>query len=156
MKKILVTLLFLIFQIVSEAAVTAPLLIKASVPRRVSINVVSENISSALDLTTTQKNLKVAVVNEKSNSKTGYKVTVTSANLGKLKRSDGAEVFTYTLKLDGSKIALSSASGTTFTRNQTTPINTGRIMTISYAGKSVETMIEGSYSDTVTLNIAAR
>lgn len=156
MKKILVILLFFIFQVESEAAITAPLLIQSSVPRRVSINVVSEIISSALDLTTGQTNLQVAVVHEKSNSKTGYKVTITSANRGKLKRVDGAEVFTYTLKLDGSNVALSSASGTTFTRNQSSPISVTRVLRISYTGKPIETMTEGSYSDTITLNIAAR
>lgn len=156
MRKIFVVLSFFIFQKTAEASATAPLLVQAPIPRKISISVVAENITSALDLTTTQTNLKLAIINEKSNSKTGYKVTVTSANRGKLKRADGSEVFAYTLKLDGSNISLSSASGTTFTRSQSTPININRIVTISYTGKSVETMTEGSYSDTVTFNIAAR
>ncbi len=156
MKTIITAIYLLTLSTETFSATTGTLLLQAINPRRVSIEVTPVAVASSLDLTTTQTNLKVATIVEKSNSKTGYKVTVTSANLGKLKRENGAEVFTYTMKLDGSNVNLNTAAGTVFTRTQTMPVTVSRNLTISYAGKSVETMIEGTYSDTVTLDIAAR
>lgn len=156
MKKIITSIYLLALTTDLFAATTGALLLQANNPRRISIGVTPISVASALDLTTTQSNLKVATIVEKSNSKTGYKVTIKSANLGKLKREDGAEVFNYTMKLDGSTVALNTAAGTVFTRSQSTPITVSRNLTISYTGKAVETMIEGTYSDTVTLDIAAR
>lgn len=91
-----------------------------------------------------------------SNSRTGFKVTFTSSNLGKLKRVSGAEVFPYTMKVGGLDVGLTTASGTTFNVDQTGPMTISRDITISYTGKSAETMVEGTYLDTVTLTIAAR
>lgn len=156
MKTIITAIYLLALSTETFSATTGSLLLQANNPRKISIDVTPVAVASSLDLTTTQTNLKVATIVEKSNSKTGYKVTITSANLGKLKREDGAEVFTYTMKLDGSNVSLSTAAGTVFTRSQTVPVTVSRNITISYTGKSVETMIEGTYSDTVTLDIAAR
>ena len=91
-----------------------------------------------------------------SNSKTGFKVTFTSANRGNLKRISGAEVFPYSMKVDGQDVGLNTATGTTFNIDQTAPMTISRDITISYTGKPVETMLEGTYLDTVTLTIAAR
>lgn len=152
------TIILLAF--LSNTAFTAEsgnLLIRGPIERRISLVVTPEAIASALDLTTTQSDLKVATLNERSNSKTGYIVSVTSANLGKLKMIDGAEVFSYTMKLDGAPIGLTTSTGSIFTRAVTaTPVNVNRNVTISYTGKAIENMTEGTYSDTVTFNIAAR
>lgn len=155
MKKLVTSIFLFVISSSAFSATTGTLLIQSIIPRRVSILVAPVAVASSLDLTTTQTNLKVAAVTERSNSRTGYKVTIKSANLGKLKREDGAEVFSYTMKLDGSTVGLSSAAGTSFNRSQTSPVTVNRNITISYTGKAVETMIEGTYSDTVTLDIAA-
>ena len=102
-----------------------------------------------------QTDLKVATVNEQSNSKTGYKVTVTSANLSKLKRTDGPEVFAYTMKYNGSAVALTSAAGTTVT-SASTNANVNKDVSITYAGIAPELMVEGTYNDVVTFTIAAQ
>jgi len=157
MKIILTIILYASISSAAFAAATGNLLIRGPIERRISLLVTPEVIASALDLTTTQNDLKVATLNEKSNSKTGYIVSVTSANLGKLKMVNGAEVFSYTLKLDGAPVGLNTSTGSVFTRELTKgPIDINRNVTISYTGKSVENMTEGVYSDTVTFNIAAR
>ena len=140
---------------VSFGATTGTLLLQGVVAKKVSIDVNPQAIASALDLEVSQTDLKVATVNEKSNSNTGYKVTITSANLGKLKRSGGAEVFSYSLKYGGSNVSLSSASGTVISSASASVANVNKDLNISYTGVPAETMVEGSYSDTVTLNIAS-
>ena len=155
-----IRMFIILFTFLSRAAFSVEsgkLLIRGPIERRISLVVTPEAIASALDLTTTQSDLKVATLNERSNSKTGYIVSVTSANLGKMKMLDGAEVFSYTMKLDGAPVGLSTSTGSIFTRSTTaTPVNINRNVTISYNGKAIENMTEGIYSDTVTFNIAAR
>jgi hypothetical protein len=83
-------------------------------------------------------------------------VTITSANLGKLKRTDGAEVFPYSLKYDGTALNLSTSAGTTYERWHIFYVNILRNLTISYTGKPAEQMVAGTYTDTITFEIAAR
>lgn len=137
-------------------ALSGSVLFKGQVTRLVSLTVAAEASASSLDLSASKINLKVATINERSNSKTGYKMTIASANLGKLKRADGPELFTYSMKLGGSTVNLGQVAGATFIRNSTRPINRNRNLTISYIGKNPETMIEGAYADTLTITIAAR
>ena len=137
------------------SATTSSILLKSTVPKKVAITVTPVSIASALDLSTSQSDLKVATVNESSNSKTGYKVTITSSNLGKLKRTDGSEVFSYSLKYGGSAVGLSTASGSVFTSTAASVISTNKDLNVSYSGSAPESMIEGSYQDTLTINIAS-
>lgn len=156
--KTLLTLLFtLIFSLPAFSAVTGSSLLQGKVSSRVSIEVFPEAIATALDLSTTQSDLKVASYREKSNAiLSGYRVTITSANLGKLKRTDGADVFPYTLKYDGTTLNLSTTSGTTYERWHIFPVSLLRNLTISYTGKPAEQMVVGTYTDTITFEIAAR
>lgn len=156
MKKIISTILLFALSAPAFSATSGFFLLQTQVPRKVSISILPYSVASALDLSTTQTNLKVANATAKSNSKTGFKVTFTSANLGNLKRVSGAEVFPYSMKVDGLDVGLSTAMGTTFLIDQTQPETISRDITISYTGKSAETMVEGTYMDTVTLTIAAR
>jgi hypothetical protein len=156
MKKFIASILFFTVATPSFSATSGIFLLRTQVPRRVSISIAPVSVASALDLSTTQTNLKVANATAMSNSKTGFKVTFTSANLGKLKRVTGAEVFPYSMKVGGLDVGLTTASGTTFNVDQTAPVTVSRDITISYTGKPAETMVEGTYLDTVTLTIAAR
>lgn len=156
MKTLIASILFFAISLPSFSATTGIVLLRTKVPVRVSISLAPVSVASALDLSTTQTNLKVASATAMSNSRTGFKVTFTSANLGKLKRMSGAEVFPYTMKVGGSDVGLATASGTTFNVDQSAPMTISRDITISYVGKSAETMVEGTYMDTVTLTIAAR
>ncbi len=137
------------------AATSGTLLLQGVVAKKISIVVTAQGVASALDLERSQSGLKVATVNEKSNSNTGYKVTITSANLGKLKRTSGSEVFSYSLKYGGSSVGLSSAAGSVFRSSSAAAVNVNKDLTVSYTGIANESMVEGTYSDTLTLNIAS-
>lgn len=97
--------------------------------------------------------MKVAVLNEISNSKTGYSISISSTNLGKLKRTNGPEVFAYSMKYNGSNVNLSTASGSVFSRAKARVSNVNGNITISYTGKAPETITEGVYADTITFGI---
>jgi len=125
------------------------------VAQKMSLVITPQAIATALDLSTTQADLNVASVKEQSNSKTGYKLTVTSANLSKLKRTDGADVFSYTMKYNGSVVALSTTAGVTLVSSSAAAINTNKSVSISYTGVPQESMVEGVYTDTITFTIAA-
>nr|BDT29783.1 fimbrial protein [Bacteriovorax sp. HI3] len=158
MKTIISSLLFsILFSFSAFSAVTGSSLLQGKVSSRVSIEVFPEMIAGALDLSTTQTDLKVASYREKSNAiLSGYRVRISSANLGKLKRIDGAEVFPYSLKYDGTTLNLSTSSGTTYERWHIFPVSLLRNLTISYTGKPLEQMVTGTYTDTITFEIAAR
>ena len=153
MKNLLVLSLLMSTSVFS--ATTGTLLLQGIVPQKISLIVTPIASASGLDLSASQTDLKVATVNEQSNSKTGYKVTVTSANLSKLKRTDGPEVFAYTMKYNGSAVALTSAAGTTVT-SASTNANVNKDVSITYAGIAPELMVEGTYNDVVTFTIAAQ
>ena len=156
MKKLLTLTTLLALSITTSfAATTGTLLLQGIVAQKILVAVTPATVASALDLTTTQSDLNVGSVNVKSNSKTGYKLTITSTNLGKLKRTDGAEVMSYTMKYGSSAVGLSTAAGTTFTNSSGSIVNINTALSISYTGVAAETMVEGTYNDTVTLNIAA-
>ena len=120
-----------------------------------SLVITPQAIATALDLSTSQTDLNVASVKEQSNSKTGYKLKVTSANLGKLKRADGADVFSYSMKYNGSVVALSTTTGVTLLSSSAAAISTSKSVSISYTGVPQESMVEGIYTDTLTFTIAA-
>jgi hypothetical protein len=155
MKNLLIALTFSLTTSAVYSATVGTLLLQSNVPTKIAIVVTPVSVASALDLSTTQADLKVATVNESSNSKTGYKVTITSANLGKLKRTDGSEVFSYSLKYGGSAVGLSTASGSVFTNASASIVNVNKDLNVSYTGITPESMIEGTYQDTLTLNIAS-
>lgn len=155
MKKSLLLLTLLLSQL-SYGATTGTLLLQGIVLPKLSIVVTPETVASSLDLETTQTNLKVAEVREKSNVVLGHKVTITSANLSNLKRVSGTEVFSYTLKYNSNNVNLSTVSGQTFSYPATlTPVNVVRELRVAYTGVANEDMVEGTYTDTVTLTIAS-
>lgn len=156
MKRILIATSLLTLTTTSFAATSGTLLLQGIVAKKVSIVVTPQAVASALVLETSQTDLKVATAVEQSNSSTGYKVTVSSANLGKLKRTDGSEVFAYTLKYGGASVGLSTAAGSVVTNSSSASVvNVSKDMAISYTGVAAETMVEGTYADTLTVNIAS-
>lgn len=154
MKKILVMAALSVLSTSAFSATSGTLLLRGTVPLNLSLAVTAEAGASTLDLTATTSDLKVATINEKSNSKTGYKITVSSVNAGKLKRTDGTEVFSYTLKYGGSSVALASATDVVVS-NTAGVANTNKDVTISYSGAAADTMVEGAYEDTLSFTIAA-
>jgi len=136
------------------AATSGTLLLKGTVPRLLSITVDAEAVASNLPLDTTQLNTKVAEINERSNSNTGYKVNISSATQGKLvHESVGTSFINYTLRYAGQAVDLSA--GEEFVYSGAGSNNVTRDVDLSYTGVDHESLIEGEYSDTVTFTIAA-
>lgn len=156
MKKLLIATTLLTLTATGFADTTGTLLLQGIVAKKVSIVVTPTAAASALVLETSQTDLKVATAVEQSNSSAGYKVTVSSANLGKLKRSSGSEVFSYTLKYGGAAVGLSTAAGSVVTNTSSaSAVNVSKDIAISYTGVAAEAMVEGTYADTLTVVIAS-
>lgn len=153
MTKVLLASLLLAVSSHSFAATTGTLLLKGQVGQVLSISVAAEAIASTLPLDVTQLDTKVATINEKSNSSTGYKVTVSSANLGSLKRTSGTELFPYSLKYGGQQVNLSAAQSFSYPTSATVDVN--KDVTIAYTGVPAGSMVAGEYVDTVTFEISA-
>lgn len=154
MKKLLALTLASLTISSAFAATSGTLLLRGTVPRLLEITVTPESIASTLPLDTTQANVLVAVVNEKANSKTGYQVSISSANQGKLvHESVNSSSVNYALRYNGSAVDLST--GQTFTYSGAGANNNNRNVDISYTGVAYDLLIEGDYSDTVTFTIAA-
>jgi len=109
----------------------------------------------------------VATATEMNNVTAGYKVTVSSANaaaatsgsrdVSKLINAvNSATPITYTMKYGGVDVALVATTGA-FTIDRTTTVNTpngvDKILTVSTSAAT--SALAGTYSDTVTLTVAA-
>jgi hypothetical protein len=148
MIKLLIGCLAILVAIKSFAATTATLQLKGSVPSILEVSVSPETVATSLPLETTQTSTKVGTVTERSNSKTGYKVTVSSTNQGKLVL-DATNFVPYTLTYNGNAVNL---AGQTFSYVFTSSAPVQRDVMISYTGN--EELATGDYVDTVTFTIA--
>lgn len=154
MKKFFTLALLTTITTTAFAATSGTLLLKGIVPRLVNITVTAETIAANLPLNTSQTNTKVATVNEQSNSNTGYKVSIASANAGKLVHSTVASSsVAYTLRYNSTAVNLAAAQ--TITYASSASVNANRNVDISYTGVPHENLIEGNYQDTITFTIAA-
>lgn len=153
MKRLVFAFTLLVTAMNVFAGTTATLLIKGTVPQLLDISVSAETIAANLPLTVTQSNTRIATVREQSNSNTGYKVSISSSNQGKLVRVSGAEQFPYSLSYDGQTVNLSSA--VTIDRPGAAAVSTNKNVNISYTGVEASNMVAGDYTDTVTFTIAA-
>lgn len=133
---------------------SAPLILKARVAQKLILTVTPVPMATTLPLDTTQNDLKVATASVVSNSASGFKVLVSSANMSNLKRLGGNQLFPYTMKYGNIQIPLNSPTATEFLSDGV--INTSDNLTISYTGKPLDTMVAGEYQDTVTFTISAR
>lgn len=153
MKNKILILSALIFSGVASAATTGSLILRGNVPDILSIEVTAEPVATTLDLSTDQTDLKVATVQEKSNSETGYTVSISSANDGVLLRAGGAESINYTMKYNGAIVDLSGVQ--TFSNPAAAAVTVNKDVTISYVGQSYDDLVAGDYEDTVTFSISA-
>jgi hypothetical protein len=150
-KKLFIGLTLASLSLSAVAGTTATLLLKGTIAPQLNISVAPEATASALDLTTTQSSTKVATVQEKSNSSSGYKVTISSQNLGVLKNNTHS--FVYVLAYNGS--ALNLASPITQTQNSSAAVTVNKNVNISYTGVPADQLVAGDYTDTITFTIAA-
>jgi hypothetical protein len=136
-----------------HAATSGTLNLTGTVDEVVSIEVTAESVASNLDLESDQTDLKVATVEENSNSSTGYTVSIDSANSGTLVRTGGSETFSYSMEYDGDTVDLTSTD--TFSNSSAASVSVNKDVTISYTGEDASSMVAGDYEDTVTFSIAA-
>ena len=151
----------ILFGTLTHAATIGNLHLEGKIRQLVSIVVTSVNPSSSLDLTVNANNLKVADVQEISNSQTGYRVTLSSAHAGNLRNmsSDGRIIkdIGYTASYDGQPVALSSAPQeiTRYVNATGQPSSLMKSFNISYSGAPEESLPSGTYQDDLVFEIAA-
>lgn len=139
----------------SMAATTGTLLLTGTVAEEVAILVTPEAAATTLDLSASPTALKVASVNEKSNSNTGYKIAVKSAN-GGLLENGALDSLAYQISYDGgSAISPTTADQDVKTVSTAGVYDADSDVNISYTGKPAAQMVEGTYSDTLTFTISA-
>lgn len=151
MKKFLV-LALLGLSINTQAATSGTLILTGNIPKKIEIVVTPKPAATNLDLETTQSDLSVATLTGKSNVLAGYKISVASANSGKLIHTSAPTQFVnYTMKLDSTSVPLTGAGFINYTGmgNYTKDVN------ISYTGVDGFTMQDGVYNDTLTFTITA-
>lgn len=134
---------------------TGTLLLKGTVAEEVALAVTAETAASTLDLSASPTNLKVASVNEKSNSNTGYKIDLRSANGGLLKNG-ALDSLGYEISYGGgSFVAPTTVDQTVKTQNTADVYDVDSDVNIRYTGKPAVEMVEGDYTDTLTFTISA-
>lgn len=151
MKLILLFIAFLIYNI-AYAATSATLLLKGSVPAILSIAVAPEPIALLLPLNISQTGTKIATVTERSNNHSGYKVTIASANGGKLTRS-ATDFIVYTITYGGAAVTLTGATEFDNAFANAAPVD--KDVRISYVGVPHNQLESGDYTDSLTFTIAA-
>jgi hypothetical protein len=148
-----------------SAATTGSLLLQGTVPEILEITVNADPAATALDLSVDASSVKVATVIERSNKKSGYTVTVESANGAAQSSNSGLFVnddpgitdsLSYDISYGGSPVSLTNGAGMISDVSTKTPgTGSSKDVTISYTG-STSFPYEGTYSDTLTFTIAAK
>lgn len=145
----------------SYALTTANLHLQGNVNPLVAISVATAPVAVNLNLHQDVNNLKVADVQEFSNSATGYKVTLVSANAGNLRNatSTGQVIkdFPYTASYNGIPVTLSQTPQqvTLYQSPVNDPVTFVKSFNINYAGIPQEKLPSGTYQDDLTFEIAA-
>jgi hypothetical protein len=140
------------------AATSGTLFLSGVVAPVTSITVQADPNASNLPVGTTVSNLVVASVNELSNNKAGYTVSLSTANGGMLKETNGlnvglADTVPYTLSYNGSAVSFSSGSAViSRVSSRTTGSGTTNSLAISFASAFLNA---DTYTDTLTFTIAA-
>ncbi len=129
-------------------------MLKGNVPAVVSIVVSPYPIASTLPLDVTQFRTRVADSIQKWNSLAGASIHITSQNQGFLvHQSIPTSKIAYSLRYGNFGIDL--VNGETFIEAAAGPRTVTRILGITYTGVPHSSLIEGDYTDVVTLAISA-
>lgn len=152
---------FSLLSAVAHSATTGNLHLEGRIRQLVSIVVTSVSPSSSLDLTVSANGLKVADVQEISNSQTGYRVTLTSANSGNLRNTSSTgqviKEISYSATYDGQAVSLSNSPQeiTRYVNSTGQPSSFTKAFNISYVGSPEESLPSGTYQDDLIFEIAA-
>lgn len=153
MKKIITSIALAAFSFSTFAATTATLNLKGTIDEKMSIEVQNSTLALDLDLTVPRSEFKIAEVVERSNRKAGYKVSITSANSGKLKND--SEEIPYTLSYDNQVLLLNGTDEQIHANQRALGNGVVKDVKISYAAQVEEELVSGDYTDTVTFVISA-
>lgn len=143
------------------ALTTANLHLQGIVNSLVAINVSAVPAATNLNLHQDATGLKVADVQEFSNSSTGYRVTLSSVNAGHLRNSNQAgqvvKDFAYSATYNGTPVALTQnpQQVTLYQSPVNDPVTFVKSFNISYAGIPQEKLPSGIYQDDLTFEISA-
>lgn len=153
MKTFIIAFALTLTSVSAFAQSQATLILKGEVNRQLSISIIADNLAGNLPLDVSQNGTRVARVQEKSNSKTGYKVAIDSANDGVLKRTNGNHTFPYSLAYNGQSLDLSQVVEVSYPA--ASAVTQIRDLNISYTGVPADEMVAGEYVDTITFSISA-
>jgi len=141
----------------ASAQTTQSILLKGTVPSIFETSIVEGDGLAALDLSQPITDLVVATLSIRSNKKSGYNVTITSANGGYFKTTGtstdpSTDQLAYSLTYGGADVTLGDAISTS-DRTSTTGVSAE--LKLSYTAPSTYLPYEDTYSDTLTVAIAA-
>lgn len=158
----LATALMLAAALPGWSATTGTVYLSGSVSSVLEIVVEASPDAANLPITTDVSGLAIATVNERSNKKAGYLVQLESASalLGgagpRLRSVESADYLPYSLSYNGVSIDLGSGSAViTNASARTGDTGVTKVLAISFAGTE-SFLDESTYSDTLTLTIAAK
>lgn len=145
------------------SATSGSLTLTGTVNGILDIQVSAAAVASNLDLTANQSDLVIATVIEKSNKADGYTVELESANAAAASSSvatlegtgTNTDSLDYSISYDGNAVNL--VNGTAVVTDSTSATGAAGLtksLAITYTGDAGLT--EGSYTDTLTLTIAAK
>lgn len=158
-KKLLLSLFILLlcaFSTLQAASDSAKLELRAQIEEVLQIVVDADSIADnmVVSLDDTIEDLLVGTVTERTNSKTGYTVTIKSDNASLLVNEDGSMAIPYTVIYGESIIDLSGGSSTVVdTNSRTTAAGTIREVRISYTTQDIRADV---YEDILTFVISSK
>lgn len=136
-----------------NAATIGTLTLSGVVATVYSITVLPQSAATSLNITGGESNATVATVEETSNNSGGYKISLSSANGGKL--TNGASELVYTLSYDGGTASQPTASPTVRKTSGTLGGLTTDTSSVTISFSALPNAVGGTYSDVVTFEIAA-
>lgn len=135
-------------QTTQAAAASGTVRLNGSVALNCTVAVTDQGV--ALNLTNGANNTQVGTVTENCNDGAGYTINITSSNGGKLNSSSAnAQPISYTTSYDGTQ-----ASGNVSVSRSNA--NFGKAVSLFVTVPAAASAIAGTYSDTLTIAIAAK
>jgi hypothetical protein len=164
MRNFLIFVMFAVpFAVLAQTTDTATITLQGTVEKRVAITTTGINNFDDLNLETVVNDLAVVTVNEFSNVREGYTVTLQSANAASLATANpafvgqnGGETLEYIVTYDGLPVSFVSGSAQVTDSVSKTPVTgVDKSVNISYDGTS-SNLVSDTYSDDLTFTITAK
>lgn len=137
----------LLFGAAAEASTSGTIQLKGSVAKTCTISV--SDVNATLDIVGGENSRSVGTVVENCNSGSGYDITITSANSGALRA--GNATVNYSVVYDNQTQTL----GSPWTVNRNSA-QFGKQVTVGVTIPARPNAVAGSYTDTLTIQIAAK